>query len=533
MKTQFNTLGAMVDCSRNAVMNLEELKRFIQLLAKMGYNRLLLYMEDTYEVEHEELFGFLRGKYSIKELQELDAFAAESGVELVPCVQTLAHLNCICHWPRYKKMLDRDDILMVGDPNVYEFIDHLFASLRKSFKTNKIHIGMDEAHNLGKGRYRDEHGEREKCDILLEHLAKVSEIAARYDFEPMMWSDMFFRLANNGVYFAENTKFPKEIKDKVPQNVTLVYWTYGQIEEKFYRNMIKAHKQLSDKLMFAGGAWKWAGFVPHSELANLATKTALTACAKDGIKDVFITLWGDNGGETSVYSVLPALCIAACINRGIVDDDEIKSKFKEWIGADFDAFMTLWLPDKVEGYALNCHVNQSKYQLYNDCLMGIFDEGGIWEGDSQHYADVAVQLRAAKEKAGEYAYLFDTIIALCDVLEIKAELGIRTRKAYKAGDTAELRRIVEEYSEMIDRTETFYHAFRKQWYKENKPFGFEVQDIRLGGLIMRMKNCCNTLEEYLAGEISVIPELEETIIATMKQKGTCTPWNLMVTTNTL
>ncbi len=533
MKHCFNTLGAMVDCSRNAVMNLEELKRFIQLLAKMGYNQLQLYMEDTYEVEHEELFGFLRGKYFIKELQELDAFAAANGVELVPCVQTLAHLNCIFRWPRYSKMCDRDDILLVGDPNVYEFIDHMFASLRKSFKTNKIHIGMDEAHNLGKGRYRDEHGEREKCDILLEHLEKVSEIAAHYDFEPMIWSDMFFRLANDGEYYAEDTKFSQKIKDKVPQNVPLVYWDYFHTNAAFYDKMLEAHKQLSNNIVFAGGAWKWASFVPHSELANLATKTALTACAKNGIKDVLITLWGDNGGEASTYSVLPALCIAACINLGIVDDEEIKTKFKDWIGADFDAFMTLGLPDKAEVYMQNRFTYQSKYQLYNDCLMGIFDEGGVCQGDGKHYADVAVQLRAAKDNAGEYTYLFDTIIAFCDVLEIKAEIGIRTRKAYKTGNESELRRIVEDYSEMIDRTEMFYHVFRKQWYKENKPFGFEVQDIRLGGLIMRMKNCCNTLEEYLAGEISTIPELEEVSSSSMKEKGDFVTWREMVTTNTL
>ncbi len=227
------------------------------------------------------------------------------------------------------------------------------------------------------------------------------------------------------------------------------------------------------------------------------------------------------------------MCIAACINQGVTDDEAIKAKFKEWIGADFDAFMTLGLPDKVEGYALDRNVNPSKYQLYNDCLMGVFDEGGVYEGDGNYYADVAEQIRAAKENAGEYAYIFDTIIALCDVLELKAEIGVRARKAYHAGDKAELRRIVEDYSDMIDRTETFYHVFRKQWYKENKPFGFEVQDIRFGGLIMRMKNCCNTLEEYLAGEISVIPELEETIIATMKQKSVCSPWSLMVTTGSL
>ena len=41
-------LGVMLDCSRNAVMSVAELKNFILTLKKTGYNCLQLYTEDTY-----------------------------------------------------------------------------------------------------------------------------------------------------------------------------------------------------------------------------------------------------------------------------------------------------------------------------------------------------------------------------------------------------------------------------------------------------------------------------------------------------
>ena len=47
----FRTLGVMLDCSRNAVLRPEELYRFIDILAKMGYNTIQLYTEDTYEID--------------------------------------------------------------------------------------------------------------------------------------------------------------------------------------------------------------------------------------------------------------------------------------------------------------------------------------------------------------------------------------------------------------------------------------------------------------------------------------------------
>ena len=79
----FNKFGVMIDCSRNAIMTVDELKKFMTVIAKMGYNQVHLYMEDTYEVD-ERMFGYLRGKYTKEELKELDDFAYNLGIELVP-----------------------------------------------------------------------------------------------------------------------------------------------------------------------------------------------------------------------------------------------------------------------------------------------------------------------------------------------------------------------------------------------------------------------------------------------------------------
>ncbi len=53
--------GVMLDSSRNAVMKPEQVKKFIKTLAGFGYNMLQLYPEDTYEVENEPYFWYMRG----------------------------------------------------------------------------------------------------------------------------------------------------------------------------------------------------------------------------------------------------------------------------------------------------------------------------------------------------------------------------------------------------------------------------------------------------------------------------------------
>lgn len=61
----------------------------------------------------------------------------------------------------------------------------------------------------------------------------------------------------------------------------------------------------------------------------------------------------------------------------------------------------------------------------------------------------------------------------------------------------------------MERLEDFYQKFRLLWNIENKSIGFEVMDIRLGGLIMRIKNAERAIRRYVEGDIKKIDELEE------------------------
>lgn len=505
--SDYNKFGVMVDCSRNAVMTVQELKKFMLVIGKMGYNQVQLYMEDTYEVEGYAQFGYLRGKYTMAQLKELDDFAYEHGMELVPNIQTLAHMTAFLRWR--PDLVDAENILLAGDEAVYELIDAMFKSLRSCFRTENLHIGMDEAEMLGRGKYFDRNGAKDRFDILLPHLQRVCEIAAKYGFKPMMWSDMFYKIASGGGYYGTLSKFDASIREKIPENLTLVYWDYYSWDKKRYNGMLDGHYQLTDRVSFAGGAWKWSGFAPHNYFSLKTTKVALDACAQYKINDVFMTMWGDNGAECSSFAVLPTLCYAACLAQGITKMADVKQKFYEWVGVKFDDFMLLDLPNLIE--KTEKIVTPSKYFLYADCFMSIFQNTEKAEY-AQKYASFARKLNLTAKRAGEYGYLFDTMAKLCRVLELKVNICTRTREAYASGDAAQLDAIMGDYKKMIKCTREFYVAFRTQWYQENKPHGFEVHDARLGGLIGRMQSCLDRLQDYRNGKIDAIPELSEQIV---------------------
>lgn len=527
-------LGVMVDCSRNAVLTVSAAKRLIDALHKMGYNMLMLYTEDTYEVDNQPKFGYLRGRYTKEELKEIVAYGEQNGVELIPCIQTLAHLNQIFRYPEYKEINDCGDILLVDDERTYKLIDDMFSTLRQCYKTPWVHIGMDEAHDLGKGKYRDIHGEQNRFDILKRHLEKVTEIAQKYGFKPMMWSDMFFRLATKGEYYINDPDIiTPEIAACAPENVGLVYWDYYHSRGHYdiYDSMVKAHKKFNNPIWFAGGAWTWTGFAPHNKMAVETTAMAMASCRDNGVDNIFMTCWGDNGGECSVFSVLPTLFYAAEVYRGNENMELIAKRFEDIFKIGFEDFMKLDYPAAVSEEYRMTPANIDRVLIFNDPFCGIADNLVAKYGDVKElYLNYAEELRRL-ENAPEYGYLFKYSAALCELLAVKTDLGIRTRKAYEAKDKAALTALLEDYELAERKVDEFYSAYRKAWLHDKKGTGLEVQAIRFGGLKMRLNDCRIRLEEYINGEIDTIDDLDQKLIYV--HGSSCFNWGKIVSNNNI
>lgn len=505
--------GALICCSSAGIMKPERIKDFIDKLSAMGYNLLELCTDDTYKIDEEPYFGYLRGGYTKEELKDLDAYAASKGIELVPSIQTLAHLNNLVKLPCYASIVDIDDILLVDDPRTYELVENMFKTLRECYSTHKVNIGFDEAHKIGRGKYLDKHGYVNRYEILLHHLNKVVEIAAKYDFKVHMWSDMFFRIANKGNYYGKGIHIPEEVRKMVPPSAGICYWDYDHLDEEIYDEMLKSHEEFGNEVWFAGcGGFTSNGFAPFNHIMEKSTLAAMKQVRKHNIKNVIMTIWDDDGHDCPYYTALPSLYCAKQFYDGNFDMDSIKKGFKAMFGVEYDDFLMLDLPNKTKFNQdfMTCK-NPCKCLLFNDCFVG-WKDGTLYEQLPTNFGDHAKVLEELIPKFGEYKYLPDFYAKLCRVLEIKAELGIRTRDAYQKGDKEALKKLVPEYKECARRLEVFTESMRSIWMTDNKPYGWEIHTIRLGGLKERILDCARRLEDYLSGKDKEIPELNEKIL---------------------
>lgn len=507
----FSDYGYMVDFSRNGVMSIAAIKKDIRQMALMGYRSVQLYTEDTYEVENEPYFGYLRGGLTIDELKELDEYAAIFGIELIPCVQTLGHLSRLFRWRRFYEVCDGYDVLLPAEEKTYKLIDKMFSSLRKCFRTNKINICMDETSSVALGAYWDKHGEpKNRLDVFTDHLGRVNELAKKHGFDfPMMWSDVFLWIDNDEAVGTGKKPVSEHIRKKVPENVTLVNWCYWDSPD--IKNVLKSHLMFRRDLCYAGAIWRFGSPAPHNRISMKYLRYQIDACKDTGIKKFLLTSWGDNGNECAFFAGLVTQFLSIEYAYGN-SENECSARFEKLFGCPIGDMYKLDYANFCKDYPETIS-RHSKYMLYS----GYFENDYLRQVNEEYAADCAKyaeELRAAAKLAGEWKYLFDTQSALCRLLSVKISVAQKTRRLYEKNDKPGMEQLVKnDYAALKKYYEKYLDYSRKQWFKECKPHGFDVIELRLGGMIQRTTDAAQRLTEWISGKINRIPELEEKVLS--------------------
>lgn len=511
---KFKTIGTMLESSQcNALFNMRYAKGFIRQLALMGQNMLMFYCEDTYEVKEQPMFGYMRPKYTAAEFKELDDYAFNLGIELIPCIQTLAHLSVTLKWKCFDKISDYDDCLLVGNEDTYKLIKDLLVAASSPFRSKKIHIGMDEAFRLGSGKYLKQNGYRPPKDIMLEHVNRVYGIVKELGLEPMMWDDMFFSTIGDGKHNQRNLTVPDEVRSLVPKDMKIVYWTYSPHAPEAFDDYISQRFQLSDKVMFAGGSHGWFGFAYSFSNTYLEAQLALDSCKRNNVEEVMITTWGGVGSECPKLVNLIGCQLYA--EHGYTDGltkEGFSKRFKFCTGGNVEDFEKLEYIDRIpqtEKYPIPANYNSSRPLMWQDILSGLADKNFDGFENDVHYEKLAQSLKAAVGRNGQFDPIFEFEYYVAKVLSMKAQMGLRITASYKQNDKAALKMFAEnELPELKKRVEKLRVKHRDLWFKYYKNLGWDVCDIRYGGLISRIDSAIYEITAYLDGTMEKIEELE-------------------------
>ncbi len=517
-QTPFETLGIMLDCSRNAVMTVDHLKLWLNRLCLLGYNMVMLYTEDTYELPGEPWFGYQRGAYTKDELKAIDEYAAGLGIEVIPCIQTLGHLERILRHKAYAHIKDTKSVIMVGEPATYELIDKMVSHWASTCRTRRIHVGMDETHDLGRGRYLDKNGYRSGFELFNEHLKKVVEICRNHGLEPMIWSDMYFRLGSKiNDYYDPATVIPSEVVEKIPARAELIYWDYYHADKNFYLDWIERHRQMGKEPLVASGIWTWNKYWHDQRLTEKNAGACTEACREAKVKHLFYTQWGDNGAFCDHDSAFAGMVYCADKAYGAESPDPVRleKRFAAACGGSYAAHVRA--SDIHGGIEVSRLDNKWGFEglqpdMWDDPLFEtrfrtcFQDDPEKMAQAGRGFSQLAEKLAEHKNdrSTGDLLHAFQVAKAFAERYSLTADL----LTAYRAKDGNAIREIVERIPQVVSDIRAMEESFREMWLRHNKPEGLETIQARFGMLEARYREMTRRLREYVDGAVSNIAELD-------------------------
>lgn len=521
----FHSNGVMLDCSRNCVPTVSTIKKYIVRLAEFGMNRLYLYVEDTLEIEGYPYWGYLRGRFTKEEMKECDDFGKQFGIMLIPCIQTLAHLRSALKQPAFGKYRDIDDILLLEIPETEALLKALLDTVKECFSGGIVHLGMDEAEHLGRGRFLDKNGWQNPASVMKRHLEWLIKECGKRELSPIIWSDMYlkFNFGSERYYGITEDAEPLN-QENLSKDIALCYWDYYNEGVSFYEKYISLHQKMGNPVVFAGGAWTWNGIAPGLSKAFRTTQDALRACQNKGIKNVFCTAWMDNSAETPLETMLPILALFGEFGFGrLPDKDWVKERFAFVLKRKWEQYCLLdafdnrkYKKEELEQifdlpeYNKDCE-NPSKIIFYEDNFMGIASESLHEEEMGKQYEMLKEKLSKIVEEKSEEAQdreLFKYYGILAELLSKKANINTRIRNAYQAGDKEKLCHFRQELLRIGEMAEELRIQRQKLWMEEYKPFGYELLDIRFAGVSARARSEAARLKDFTEGKLEHIEELE-------------------------
>ena len=206
---------------------------------------------------------------------------------------------------------------------------------------------------------------------------------------------------------------------------------------------------------------------------------------------------------------MPSLLQYGELNYGQADDATMEDRSMDCFGMHYSDMLLLdqvGKPDVVDNtrHGPSC---LEKMALYNDPMLGMMDYALDEELAEKFARDTKLIAQVPRSR---FDYLFKTQFMLARLLQAKTLLSAHIKQAYRSGDKEALQQIItREIPLTMERLDDYQDAIYAQWHKVNKPFGFEIQDLRQGGLRQRLYTTSQRIRGYLNGTIDRLEELEQ------------------------
>ena len=276
----FRDRGLMLDVSRGKVPSRQTLEDLVEVCSRLRLNVLMLYIEHTFDFRSHPEIGANASPLDAETILALDAFAADRGVELVPCLQSLGHMERILSLDRYAPLAENERrwSLSPALAGTYQLLSDLYGEFLPLFRSRRLNANCDEPFDLGQGRSAAMARRLGPGGVFATHVEKLRQLAGAHGKQLMIWAD--FALQH-----------PERL-DALHRDIVMLDWWY---EAEFDANRIGKLRRKGFEVWGCPGTSSWNCLFPRIENAERNVARWAEAGRAHGAKGLLITDWGDGG----------------------------------------------------------------------------------------------------------------------------------------------------------------------------------------------------------------------------------------------
>lgn len=348
-KPAFKQRAFMLDISRQRKPKMDYIKHLVDMLAGLKYNEFQLYMED-FCFKYSEFPEYTKDFDCLtpEDIHELDAYCIERFIELVPNQNGFGHMESWLSQEEYKHLDIGYATMNILEPDALELMDKIYGSLLPHFSSKRVHIGLDEAMNLGMGPTEEACRERGKANVFMDWLNKLSDLCEqKYGKTVQFWADMVYN-------------YP-ESYDRIPKNAIPVLWGYEDIDSQLIDPRCKSVYEAVGEYYVAPSTVTWLDFTGRFECAQTNVRTFGEVGELNHATGYLLTHWCNPDGPSNiVWGYLPtALAAQYSWNTGITQHCGWRKPYFEWSAENYldeyvfgGAKVSRWLRDLGNYYLL-------------------------------------------------------------------------------------------------------------------------------------------------------------------------------------
>ena len=272
--------GIMLDVSRGKVPTRATLHALVDLCSRLRLNVLMLYVEHTFDFRRHPEIGKDASPLDAETMLELDAYAADRGVELIPCLQSLGHMEELLSIDRYAHLAESDRHWSVSPshPGTYTLLEELYDEFLPLFGSSRFNANCDEPFDLGRGQSASRAPHKTPGRLFADHVNELERLASAHDKQLMIWAD-----------FAH--QHPDELS-RLDRDVVLLDWWY---EATFDADRIRKLRRKGFEVWACPGTSSWNCLFPRTQNSQDNISRWADAGRRHGATGLLNTDWGDFG----------------------------------------------------------------------------------------------------------------------------------------------------------------------------------------------------------------------------------------------